>query len=147
MTALVTTNRGSSSRSGASIEQNCLCACIQFHRLSAAFAFHIRCCLCMGLAVSCPRRKDRNLTVERKSLLNTWRRVAFKIILRKRAGRIFGQTGNWLKATKGSQLQIRAEIAKRWSKLGGLLNNHPGKVTGCPCDAEIQRSVFRCARP
>ena len=31
-----------------------------FHRLSAAFAFHIRCCWCMGLAVSCPQRKVRN---------------------------------------------------------------------------------------
>ena len=106
---------------------------------------------CMGIAVSlnfvvCPHRSARNRARGRKDVLNTWRRVAFKIILRKRAGKIFGQVGNWLKSTKGSTLPIRAEIAKRWSQLGGLLNNYPRKVTGCPLDAEIRQSVLRCAR-
>ena len=109
---------------------------------------HIRCCCCMGIAASfnifvCPQRRGYGA---KRNLLNTWRRVAFKIILRKRAGQIFGQTGNWLKSTKGSQTPNRADIARCWSKLGGLLNNYPRKVAGVPTAAEIRQSVLRCAR-
>ena len=127
---------------------------IHFHRLSAASLTYssVRCCWWMGIAVSlniivCPHRNSTRLTVGGKSLLNTWRRVVFKIILRRRAGRIFGQIGNWLKSTKGStQLHFRPEVARNWSRLGGLLNNYPRKVSGGPSAAEIWQSVQRCSR-
>ena len=73
-------------------------------------------------------------------------RVTPKIIVRKRTAKIFGEIGNWLKKSKGSANPGRAEIAKCWSKLGGLLNNYPTKITGSPTAAEIRRSVLRCAR-
>ena len=108
-------------------------------------------CCCMGTAVSlnfiiCPHRNFRFRTRGTKDLLSSWRRVTLKIIVRKRAARIFRETGNWLKTTKGSTNPGRAKVAKCWSKLGGLLNNYPTKGTGGPTAAEVRQSVLRCAR-
>ena len=105
----------------------------------------------MGTTVSlnffvCPHRNFRYRTRGTKNLLSSWRRVTLKIIVRKRAAKIFGEIGNWLKKSKGSANPGRAEVAKCWSKLGGLLNNYPTKITGSPTAAEIRRSVLRCAR-
>ena len=105
----------------------------------------------MGTTVSlnffvCPHRNFRYRTRGTKNLLSSWRRVTLKIIVRKRAAKIFGEIGNWLKKSKGSANPGRAEIAKCWSKLGGLLNNYPTKITGSPTAAEIRQSVLRCAR-
>ena len=102
------------------------------------------------LVINCPvRSTGGRQTRSRKHLLRVWRRVVFRIILRKRAGKLFGQVGYWLRATKG-QCALRAPhrpvVASNWSRLGGLLNNHPAKVTGSPSNAEIQRSILRCRR-
>ena len=106
----------------------------------------------MGVAISslhivviCPRRVR---VPRQRRLLSIWKRVALKIILRKKACKIYSDTSKWLKATKGQcalAAPTRPTVAKSWSRLGGLLNNHP-KVEGAPTAAEIQISVSRCAR-
>ena len=106
---------------------------------------------CMGTTVSlnfvvCPHRYVRCRNRGTKDLVSSWRRVTLKIIVRKRAAKIFCEIGNWLKKSKGSTDPGRAKVAKCWSIRGGLLNNNPTKIAGSSTAAEIRQSVSRCAK-
>ena len=85
-------------------------------------------CSCMGATVSvvvrvrCPARSTggRSLTVHRKQLLQVWRRVVWKIILRNIFAKRWHQTGLLLQ-NRSIYLEDRAEIKRAWSTLGSFL--------------------------
>ena len=125
-------------------ERNRFLACREFHRLSAALLTYL--VLIVAKAQLCPHKDVWCQNSGTKDLVSSWRRVIPKIIVRKRATKIFGEIGNRLKKSTGSTDPNRTKVAKCWSIPDSLLNNHPKKITGSSTAAKIRLSVLRHAR-
>ena len=93
--------------------------------------------LIVAKAQLCPHKDVWCQNSGTKDLVSSWRRVIPKIIVRKRATKIFGEIGNRLKKSTGSTDPNRTKVAKCWSIPDSLLNNHPTKITGSSTAAKI----------